>query len=326
MAKAIGLLSGGLDSIIAAKLIQNQGIEVEVIIFASPFFNQKKEDSIAIKAAKANNIPFKVIDLGLDYLNIVKSPKHGYGKNLNPCIDCKILMLKKAKEYMEKTKADFVFTGEVLGQRPKSQHRQALDTISEESGLKDRLLRPLSAKFLPETYPEKEGIIDRNKLLDISGRQRKKQIELARELKIKDFSSPAGGCLLTEQGYCSKLKDLIENTKKPKINDIQLLKIGRHFRYDKNKIIVGKNKEENETILKLKNSSDIIFEAKDYVGPTTILQGKSSKKTIELTAGITAKYSDAEGNSVKIKYGKDLGKEITVNKLKDEELEKLRIQ
>ncbi len=323
--KAVGLFSGGLDSTLAAKLIQKQGIKVEVLILYSPFFNLDKKNCFAVKSAKENKIPFKLIDLGIDYMKIVKKPKHGYGKNLNPCIDCKIFMLKKAKKYADKIKAEFVFTGEVLNQRPKSQHRGALDIIANESGLKDRLLRPLSAKLLDVSLPEKKGVIDREKLLDINGKGRKRQIELAGKLGIKHYLTPSGGCLLTEKRYCDKLRDLLGN-KNIKINDLYLLKKGRHFRIGKNKIIVGRDEKDNNEMMKLKNKSDLIFEVKDYVGPTTILQGKADKKIVELAASLTARYSDAEKDKVAVGYGKGkLDKKIIVKKINERRIDNIRI-
>jgi len=320
MKKAIGLFSGGLDSTIAAKLIQREGIDVEVLIFSSPFFNVGGEKCFAVKAAKENKIPFKLIDLGLEYLEILRKPKHGFGKNLNPCIDCKILMLKKAKKYMEKVKAEFVFTGEVMGQRPKSQYKPALLTIEKESGLKGKLLRPLSAKLLEETDAEKKGLVDRSRLSGITGRQRKSQFKLRKTFDIKVFATPAGGCLLTQKDYCSKLKDLLDNKEDISLNDLYLLKVGRHFRFNSGKIIVGRNKEDNDKLLELKSKDDLFFEAKDIKGPITLLQGIKTKKSIELAASLTARYSDAEKDKVVVLYD---DKEIVVNKIK--ELEKLRI-
>jgi tRNA U34 2-thiouridine synthase MnmA/TrmU len=321
--KAICLLSGGLDSIIAAKLVQSQGIDVEALIFKSPFFNYKEPCS-AQKTAQANNIPCKIIDISKLFLKILKKPKHGYGKNLNPCIDCKILMLKLANKYMKKEKASFVVTGEVLDQRPKSQHKKALDIIQKESGLKDRLLRPLSAKLLQTTYPEKNNIVNREKLLDIQGRQRVKQIEFAKQHNIKDYNTPSGGCLLTESEYCQKLKDLLTNEKNPSIKNIILLKIGRHFRIGKTKIVVGRNKDDNLMIHQLKNKNDVLFEPKEVMGPTTVLQGPKNKESLKLAAGLTARYSDSKEDNVLIKYGVNFSKVIKAMKIND--IDKYRIK
>jgi len=251
MIKALGLFSGGLDSILAVKLIQSQGIEVKLVNFTTPFFPSKN----AKEMAKQLSLKLKEFDVTRDYLKVLRNPKHGYGSFLNPCIDCKIFMLRKAKQYAKKIGAKFIFTGEVLGERPMSQNKNSLVLIEKESGLKGKLLRPLSAQLLPITEAERKWI-DRSKLLDIMGRRRERQIKLAKKFGIKDYPTPSGGCLLTNNEYAAKAKDLIESNKKISINDIKLLKIGRHFRYGKNKIIVVRNEKENKELLKLKKSSD----------------------------------------------------------------------
>ncbi len=208
-AKAISLLSGGLDSILATELIRSQGIEVVAFNVKTPFCIPKKDGtSEAIEAANQLKIPLKVVNVGKDYLQMLRNPKYGYGKNMNPCIDCKIFMIRKAKKYAKEIGADFLFTGEVLGERPKSQHGPALKIIEEEAGLKGKLLRPLSAKLLRETKAERKGLVDRAKLCNIQGRSRKPQFQLAREFGIKSFPAPAGGCLLTCEEYAKKLRDL----------------------------------------------------------------------------------------------------------------------
>ncbi|MBN2112212.1 hypothetical protein JW707_03885, partial [Candidatus Woesearchaeota archaeon] len=221
--KCIALFSGGLDSVLAVKLIEKQGIDVTALNFTSPFFSSEK----AVKSAKANRIKLRIINLGSGYLKTVKSPKYGHGRAINPCIDCKIHMLKKAKKYAKKIGAKFIIIGFVKGQRPMSQHMGALRIIEKESGLKGKLLMPLSAKLLPETEAEKKGWVDREKLLDLEGRGRKRQIELARKMKIKEYPSPAGGCLLCEVNFSRKLRDLIKHKKNITENDAELLKYGR---------------------------------------------------------------------------------------------------
>lgn len=310
--KAVGLFSGGLDSLLAIKLIQKQGFEVIAVSFRSPFFISDEKKKTLEKTAKKEKFKVKFIEFGPEYIKIVRKPKHGHGKNMNPCIDCHAYMLKKAKQYADKIKAKFVFTGEVLDERPMSQNKRSLDIVEKEAGLKGKLLRPLSAKLLDETEAEKKWV-DRNKLSDIRGRSRKKQFELVKKFKIKEFETPGGGCLLTTEGYSNKLRDLFKNNKTVSANDIKLLKIGRHFRLGKNKIIVGRNEADNKFLEKQK---EIKFEAKDFVGPITLLQGKPIKKSIELAASLTARYSDADKDEVKIKYGK---KEIVVKKAKDSE-------
>lgn len=326
--KALALLSGGLDSTLAVKLVLDQGIDVVALNFTSPFClcNQKGK-CFAVEAAKKFKIPFKTINKGKEYLRILRKPKYGYGSGMNPCIDCRIFMFKKAKKYANKIGAKFIFTGEVLNQRPMSQHRKALRIIEEEAGLKGKIVKPLSAKLLPETQAEKKGWIDRNKLLGVRGRSRKPQIALAKKLKISDYPCPAGGCLLTYKEFANKVRDLFKYKKRIDFKDIELLKVGRHFRHDKNKIIVGRNKEENERLIKLKNKTDYVFEVPDIGSPITVLQNKKTRKAIELAARLASRYSDAKGNKVLVKYGKGkLNKEVVVNQIKDKEIERLRIK
>jgi tRNA-specific 2-thiouridylase len=210
--KALALLSGGLDSTLAAKLILKQGIDVVAVNFVTPFCLCKKGGCGATEAAKQLGVPLKVVNVGDEYLKMVRKPKHGYGRNMNPCIDCRIFIVKKAKKYAKEVGAAFIFTGEVLDERPMSQHSRAMKIIEEESGLKGKILRPLSARLLPETDIEKKGLVDREKLLDIRGRSRKPQIKLAEKFNIKDYPCPAGGCLLTYREYANKLRDLFKPT------------------------------------------------------------------------------------------------------------------
>jgi len=321
MTKALGLFSGGLDSIIAAKLIQEQGIEVELVNFYTPFFPPKN----AIRMAEQIKIPLKEIDVTKNYLKMLRKPKHGYGSEMNPCIDCKIFMFKKAKNYAKKIGAKFIFTGEVLGERPMSQNKNALELIEKEAGLKGRLLRPLSAKLLPVTEAEKKWV-DRNRLLDISGRKRERQFKLARKFGIKEYPSPAGGCLLTYREFANKSRDLLMHKKNIRKEDLEILKVGRHFRYKKNKIIVGRNEEENKKLLELKQRTDYIFEVPDVGSPLTILQGPKTKDSIEKAAQLTARYSDAKENKTIVKYGnKKLIKKLIVSILQLNEINKLRL-
>ena len=324
--KAISLLSGGLDSILATELIRRQGIEVITFNVKTPFGIPKKDGSSeAVEAAEQLNVPLKVLCVEQDYLRMLRNPKHGYGKNLNPCVDCKIFILKKAKKYANEIGADFIFTGEVLGERPMSQHGPALKIIAEESGLKVKLLRPLSAK-LPETDAEKKGLVDRTKLLSIQGRSRKPQFALAEEYGIKDYPSPAGGCLLTCEEYSKKLRDLFENKKHMSMADIALLRIGRHFRLGKNKIIVGRNEVENKFLITNKMGSDFYFELSDVVGPITLLQGPKTKEAIETAAKLTASYSDAKSGEVTVKFGKiALDRTTTVTLPQKADVDKLRV-
>jgi len=312
--KAISLFSGGLDSILATQLILNQGIDVIAFNVKTPFGIPKKDGlSDAETAIKQLNVPLKIVTVDKEYIRMLRKPKHGYGKNINPCIDCKIFILKQAVKFAKEVGADFLFTGEVLGERPMSQQGPALKIIEKEAGLKGKLLRPLSAKLLPETVAEQKGLVDRSKLMTISGRSRKPQFQLAKEFGITRYPSPAGGCLLTCEEYAKKLWDLFEYKKNVSGTDATLLRFGRHFRLDKNKIVVGRNETENKTLRLLKNRSDYFFELPDVVGPITLLQGVKTKKAICVAAQLTAFYSDAKTEKVTVNYGKNaLDKSIIV--------------
>ncbi|MBD3248571.1 DUF814 domain-containing protein [Candidatus Woesearchaeota archaeon] len=323
--RAVGLFSGGLDSILAVKLMQEQGIEVIGVAFTSPFFvNSEEKKGWLRDVAEKEGFELRFMELRDDYFDMVKKPKHGHGKNMNPCIDCHAFMLRKAKELMDSEGAGFIFTGEVLDERPMSQRKKALGVVEEEAGLKGKLLRPLSAKLLEETEAEKKGLVDREKLLDIKGRGRKRQIELARKLGVKDYETPAGGCILTNKEYSEKLKDLFRNNKDIKKEDVVLLKTGRHFRVGDTKIIVGKDEKDNEKLERTKH--DLILEAKDFVGPVTIVKGRVDDKIIEIAASLTARYCDADQRKVKIIYGKKaFDKDIIVKNMDDAKIEKIRI-
>jgi len=322
--KSVGLFSGGLDSILACKVLEKQKIEVKAVSFITSFFGDKEKLK---KSAKNNKIDLEIIDISKEYFKMLKNPKHGYGRAMNPCIDCKIFMLNKAKEVAKKNKAKFIFTGEVLGQRPMSQRRIPLKEIEKDSGLENKLLRPLCAKQLNPTEAENNHWVDRNKLLDISGRSRKRQLELAKEYELAEYSSPGGGCCLTEAGYAAKLKDLITLNKNAGINDLSLLKIKRHFRVGDSKIIPGNSEVENKQILKLKKFNDFIFEARDIVGPITLLRGRKTKEAIMKAAAITLRYSDSKEKEGIVRYkGIIFNKEIKVTKITEEELNKVRIK
>jgi len=324
--KALALLSGGLDSTLAVKLLLEQGINVEAINFMSPFCLCKKGGCGASDVAKKFSISLKVISVGEDYLRMIRKPKHGYGRNMNPCIDCRIFMLKKAKKYAKETGADFIFTGEVLDERPMSQHLKAMTTIEEEAGLKGKILRPLSAKLLPKTAIEGNGLVSREKLLDIHGRSRKKQIELAKTFAITDYPCPAGGCLLTYKEFADKVRDLFHHKKHVTLKDIALLKLGRHFRFDENKIIVGRNEPENKALIQARFPADYYFEVPDCGSPITLLQGPKTRKAIEKAASLTAYYSDKKEAKAPVKYGRNtLNKTITVTTPNPEQVERLRI-
>jgi len=325
--KAIALLSGGLDSALAIKLVQEQGVNVSGVYFTSPFFARERlGKNYARLTAEKLGITFMSIDLGMEYLKVIKHPKHGHGTGINPCVDCKIHMLKKAKKMMKELGAQFIITGEVLNQRPMSQHYRALLNIEKEAGLEGKLLRPLSARCLPQTEPEKKGLVDREKLLDIQGRQRKHQAALAKKFGINEFSPPAGGCLLTQQEFSKKLRDLIQHQKRITLDDVYLLKVGRHFRHGKNKIIVGKNEKENQEIIARKKAGDLIFEVPGCGSPDTLLDGPKTKKSIALAARLTARYSDCKSEKVLVKYGKEkLTHDLIVEPISQAEAERLNL-
>jgi tRNA-uridine 2-sulfurtransferase len=333
MVKAIALLSGGLDSILAVKLMLEQGIEVEAVNFVTVFCNctAKGKTCLAGKsAADQLGIKLKVFNAGSEYFDVIKNPKYGYGSNMNPCLDCRILIFKKAGQYMKETGASFVITGEVLGERPMSQRRDAMRIIERDSGLQGLIVRPLSAKLMEPTIPEKEGLVDREKLLSIQGRSRKPQIQLAKNFKINDYPCPAGGCLLTDPAFANRIRDLIKHEENFSVNDVQLLKSGRCFRISPlAKLIVGRNEGENNKLLKIAKDNDLCFYPSDVSGPVGIGRGIFNKDDILTASAIIAGYSDGELNGqLKIIYKHISAKEplfITASPFELSELEKIRI-
>lgn len=306
--KAVGLLSGGLDSTLAVKLLIDLGIKVIAFNMITPFCTCTKKGCIheATKVANQFGIPVKIIISDREYIEMVKNPKHGYGSCMNPCIDCRIFMFKKAKKYMEEIDAQFIFTGEVLGQRPMSQYLRAMNLIEKESNLKGWILRPLSAKLLPPTIPEKKKWVEREKLLEIQGRRRLPQIELAKILGVTDYPCPSGGCRLTDPQFAKRLKEAFVN-KEDTIRDIQLLKYGRHIRLASGaKVIVGRNEEENNILLRLQNPEDILLEVIGTGSPITILQKQQENDDILQASELCIRYSDnneKENAMLKIRYG-----------------------
>ena len=321
MTKALAMVSGGLDSILAAKLIKDQDIEVIGVCFKSYFFNEENAKRMCAQI----DIPLEVVDFSKEHFEMVKNPKHGYGKNINPCIDCHAMMMKYSGELLETFNADFIITGEVLNQRPMSQNKRSLDTVKNESGFSDKILRPLCAKGLEPTTMEIEGLVDREKLLDISGRSRTEQMKLAEEWGIKDYPSPAGGCKLTEPNYAIRLKDLLKNLEEIDPIDLETLRVGRHFRRSKNCIIIATRTEvEGNKLKELLKPEDILFFPVKFVGAMVIIRGKAENEDIQLAAKIAARYSKGKNEKiVEIKYGKnnnDLNGRISVEPILDEEI------
>ncbi len=300
MIKAVGLFSGGLDSMLAVKLMKDQGIDVDVLQYRLGFeplrvkrLAKKREKEISEEEVEQQlGVKIQHPDVAEEFLQIVFNPKYGYGSAMNPCIDCKIFILKKAKEYMEAHNAQFVFTGEVLGQRPMSQHRQTLLQTEKVSGLQGYLLRPLSAKLLEPTIPEQQGWVDREKLFDISGRSRLVQMELAKKYHLR-YPQPSGGCLLTDKGFAQRLHDLM--TFKPKdqitVEDITLLKLGRHFYISETvKAIIGRHETDNN-FLREYTSGRWYATVREYEGPLVLIEGEPSEKQFEHIAQLAVSYT-----------------------------------
>ncbi len=294
--RALGLCSGGLDSMLAALVLKDQNIDVIWVSFETPFFDAKA----ARKASEQTGIPLIVKDITDTYMQMMKAPKAGFGKNMNPCMDCHAMMFATAGAMMQELGADFLFSGEVAGQRPKSQTKNALRYVEKNSGFDGYILRPLSAGILPETMAEQKGLVDRSRLLTISGRGRKIQTEMAKQYGIKEFPSPAGGCLLTDKGYSQRLRDLlfIQNCEEP--SQLHLLRYGRHFRIDStSKLTVGRNKGENKRIMNLYDpKTHIRLRSAHLPGPDALFLGKASETAIHTAARITAGYTKAAPGSL----------------------------
>jgi len=299
MVKAVALFSGGLDSTLSILTMLRQGIEVKAIKFLTHFdceVSDRVSCSESFHAAHKFGFGVRTCHLSDKFIDILLKPEHGYGKNMNPCIDCRILMLREAKTVMNATGAEFIITGEVVGQRPMSQRRDTFNLIDREAGVKDYVVRPLSAKLLKITVPETEGMIDREKLYGFSGRSRKPQMALAAQFGLTDYPAPAGGCLLTEPNYAHRFRDLLAHNPAPAIRDIRLLKVGRHFRFSPLcKIVVGRNKIENETIESLSVNGDYLIKVDGCGSPITLISGEITDEAINVAASICARYSDAKG-------------------------------
>lgn len=303
----IGLLSGGLDSAVAVRVVQEAGAAVECIHFFTGFCVSGHHSRVgrtdraiansALQVAAELGVPVELCDISNDYLDIVLNPRYGYGANINPCIDCRIFMLIKARELMRERGAEFVFTGEVIGQRPMSQMRRTLDLIERNTGLEGRLLRPLSARLLPETIPEREGRLDRGRLLDLQGRSRKRQIELAHRYGVTTYTQPGGGCcFLTDEAYARKFRDLVSHMEEPSLtmDDILILGVGRHFRLAENvKAVIGRDEIEN-TFLERYTDGRWTAVAKDHPGPLAIMFGEGDRDVRRTIAMLVARFSDGK--------------------------------
>lgn len=300
--KGIGLLSGGLDSILAVKVLQEQDLELLGITFKTPFFGPDH----LLEVDPVTHIPMQVIDIGREHLEMLQKPVYGYGSQMNPCIDCHALMLRKAGQIMEQERAQFLFTGEVLGQRPMSQRRDALRSVEKLSGYTNRVLRPLSAKLLPATLVEEQGLVDRTKLLDIHGRSRKRQMALAEYYGIKEYPQPGGGCMLTKAGFSQKLRVLLERNPNPGVREVELLKWGRHFLLPEGHIYcVGRNRTDNDKLHRLAEAVDFVLDVTDHPGPRGVLLALSpSPPDLQLAAAILLAYSDAPlGETAQVTWG-----------------------
>ncbi len=295
--RAVGLLSGGLDSTLALRLMVDQGIDLVALNFVSVFCTctpSRSSCSVATLAARRLGIELKVVNTSRDFLQIVRNPKHGYGRHLNPCLDCRILMMRRAHEYMREVGASFLVTGEVLGERPMSQRLQAMRLIEKEAGVKGLVVRPLSAALLEPSLPELEGWVDRQKFLGIQGRSRGPQIDLARSRGIADYPCPAGGCRLTDREFAERMRDLMAFSLGCSLNDVQLLTVGRHFRLSpRAKAVVGRNEAENEVLRALSVEGDVVLEVAGTPGPLTVLRGHAGQEEVLLSAALTARYSKA---------------------------------
>jgi tRNA-specific 2-thiouridylase len=319
--KAVALISGGLDSMLAVRVMQEQGIEVEGINFFTGFcveghtnairnqHKDKQKRNNALWVAEQLGIKLHIVDVIEEYKDVLLNPKHGYGANMNPCLDCKIFMVKKAVEWVKQNHMrgfDFIITGEVIGQRPKSQLKRTMPIVAAESGADDLLLRPLCAKNLQPTKPEREGWVDRDKLYGFHGRNRKPQIALAKQFGFDDFATPAGGCcFLTDESYSSKLVDLwkARNSREYELDDIMLLKVGRHIRPKADfKMIIARDAGESK-FLEGYRKQFISLYSTSHNGPMAIIDGEIEQQDFSLAASIIARFGqgrDADEVEVEI--------------------------
>ncbi|HEY6010718.1 MAG TPA: hypothetical protein VIX18_04530 [Nitrospirota bacterium] len=318
--KAVALISGGLDSVLAAKVVMELGFEVVGLYFTSAFSKSygSEHETHAARVSKAIGIDLRIMDMGQEYIDLIRHPAHGYGKNANPCIDCKIFMLKKARDVMQETHSPFVVTGEVLGQRPMSQRRDTLHVIERDADMRGLILRPLSAKLLPPTTAEQNGIIDRERLLSISGRSRTVQLQLAERYGISGYATPAGGCLLTDKNFSAKLLDLFEDKQCVNPNDIRLLTVGRHYRIDTGvKIVVGRDNQENKVLMTLAPHGYHLFTPQGFQGPVALLNGSPTQDLKQTIGRLIITYSKhVPGRTYHIRYNDEVfdpGEPLPIN-------------
>lgn len=308
--KAVALISGGLDSVLAAKVVMEQGFDIIGLYCTSAFSKSygQEQETHAAQVSKAIGIDLRIIDMGQEYIDLVRHPAHGYGKNVNPCIDCKIFMLKRAKAVMHEVNSPFVVTGEVLGQRPMSQRRDTFHVIERDADMRGMILRPLSAKHLPPTQGELNNAIDREKLLSISGRSRTVQLRLAERYGIQGFSTPAGGCLLTDKNFSAKLRDLFEDKQAVNPYDIRLLTVGRHYRIDSGvKIVIGRDSKENDLLMSLAPHGYHLFMPQGFPGPVALLNGSPTQDLKQTIGRLIITYSkQVTDRTYHIRYGDEV--------------------
>jgi len=330
--KAFSLLSGGLDSLLATRLVMAQGIEVIGLHFITPFFGYdgKGREADYVENMRRNyGIKARVIDVGEEYFRILRHPRYGYGKNFNPCVDCKVFLFSEAKKLLEEEKADFLVTGEVLGQRPMSQRRDTLRIVERDSGTESLLLRPLSARNLNPTKPELLGVIDREKMLGLKGRGRKPQIKMAEELGIRDYPAPAGGCVLTDSILSKRIRRYFTSHPDVTVNEALLLQVGRQFLLgDQDWFILGRNEEENKKLEGLGREGDFFLKMERIPGPLGLLRSKGSSDQIRQAAAILVRYSKAKNEeTVKVIWGRgpeDFPDCLTVRPAREGEIASLR--
>ncbi len=322
--RCFALLSGGLDSMLSVLHMKNLGYDVLPIFFRTPFFGSEN----AQKAAEEIGVSLIIHDITEKHIKMLQNPRYGYGKYMNPCIDCHGLMFREAAGLMKKHKVDFLISGEVLGQRPMSQRKDALNSVGKLSNIKDLIVRPLSQKLLADTLPIREEWVDKEKMLDIQGRSRKRQMEMANDLGIKSFQTPAGGCLLTDASFSSRLKDLIEHDML-ELNFIEFLKTGRHFRLnDDVKVIIGRKDKENEIIFNLAKN-ELILKTDNIPGPLGVINSKRdpNEEEIRLAASILLRYNNKAQNRAEVVFCKkfQIINKIEITKIGPDILAKMKI-